>query len=116
MSLCKKWRLNLAPINCRYSIFKRVRLIFDEEGRVTIFDTANITGGTYSISGDSITINYRMWTCSGAMWGKEEMYDEAAAADKFIQSLIENPFKYELKDDILIIFYDNQEYQFEEIN
>ena len=115
MSLCKRWRLNLAPINCRQSIFKRIRLIFDQELRIVALETAGSICGTYTITNDLITIDSdNFWYCRGTMWAEDVMYDEADTANNFIHSLIEKPFKYELKDDMLIVFYDDQEFQFKE--
>ncbi len=117
MFLYKRYMLFQAPINCRYNILKRVGFDFDEENRVLVFSTCGSIYGTYNIVNNLITVNSdNFWFKRGSMWVTDEMYTEADAADNFIESLIEKPFVFKLMDDTLIVYYNDQEYQFKELN
>jgi hypothetical protein len=109
----KVWTLTKAPFECRSSILEEIGFRLTDDGYISVYDTANDTGGTFTIKDHILTVDYDgMWTQKGRVWRTEKEYQEAERADLFIHQLIANPFEFKYDNDILIVLYNNEEYYF----
>jgi hypothetical protein len=116
MELCKRWKLVKAPLSYRHSMIEEIWIDIHDYGIVTVYDTANHSSGKYTVNDDMLHIKCKWWTQRARLWNTEDEFKEADIVDEFILKLIKDPFRYELRDNKLIAFYNDQEYEFEWIN
>jgi len=82
--------------------------------RVMVCDTANSSNSTYTINTEKnmLTIKSSGWTERARMWDDDAEAEAANLVDNFIHSVIRNPIPYELQDDLLTLYYNNEKYNF----
>lgn len=113
MSLIKRWRLTNSPLRVSVDMMNEIEINFRSDTNVTVSDTANSSSGTYTIDNNIPTIKCCYWTERARMWDNDEDWKAACVVDKFIHSIINKPIPYDLKDNILTLRYNDQDYQFE---
>lgn len=115
--LLGRWTLTSAPFKCRPKILSEIIIDFHENGRASIYDTANSSHCSYTVTfnEDNTTgiLNFKCsgWTKRGRLWNTNDEVQEAALADNFIHSLIRNPISFE-SNNILKIKHLDALYEF----
>ena len=106
------WQLIKAPLTCRQSMLKKIRLIFRDTGRVNVYDTANSASYMFTNELHTITTIEGEWTQRCRIWETKDERKEAEILNKFIRSLLSDGFQYALQDNTLIVHYQGEEYNF----
>lgn len=117
--LCKKWVLFDTPLNCDKDMMEKVSIQFDHNGDVAVRDTTNGARGKYVLTpmdnkSGTIRIVHNRWSEKRGLWKSKENNASAAMVDKFIYSLIKNPFAFVLESNILKVYHKGKEYKFKQ--